>query len=40
MKLLIPELDLGKNIRLKDYVSQQDLPEIINQVIAFVFTPL
>lgn len=40
VKALILELGLEKNILLKDYVSQQDLPEIINQAIALVFTTL
>jgi len=40
VKALITELGLEKNILLKDYVSQQDLPRIINQAITLVFTTL
>ncbi|MGB2923697.1 MAG: glycosyltransferase family 1 protein [Limnothrix sp.] len=40
IKALITELGLEKNILLKDYVAQQDLPQIINQAIALVFTTL
>lgn len=40
VKILITELGLENNVLLKNYVSQQDLPKIINQAIALVFTTL
>ncbi len=40
VEALIAELGLEENVLLKDYVAQQDLPVIINQAIALVFTTL
>ncbi|AFY37001.1 glycosyl transferase group 1 [[Leptolyngbya] sp. PCC 7376] len=40
VKALITELGLEQNVLIKDYVAQQDLPMIINQAIALVFTTL